>query len=126
MRLGEQKCILNQGSLAAKLYGSTFAAERHRHRWEVNNNYVPGFEEKGLVVSGRSEDGALVEMIELENHPWFVACQFHPEFTSSPRRGHPLFTGFIRAALEHAGVSEAGKGKASNASVEVLEDGASG
>ncbi len=117
MRLGEQKCMLNQGSLAARLYGATFAAERHRHRWEVNNNYVPDFEAKGLVVSGRSEDGALVEMIELEDHPWFVACQFHPEFTSSPRNGHPLFTGFIEAALAHAG--EAGT------AAEVLKDGTS-
>jgi CTP synthase len=101
MRLGEQKCMLNQGSLAARLYGTTFAAERHRHRWEVNNNYVSTLEHEGLVVSGRSEDGRLVEMIELEDHPWFVACQFHPEFTSSPRHGHPLFTGFIEAALAH-------------------------
>ncbi len=101
MRLGEQKCMLNQGSLAARLYGATFAAERHRHRWEVNNNYVDTLERHGLVVSGRSEDGKLVEMIELGDHPWYVACQFHPEFTSSPRKGHPLFTGFIEAALAH-------------------------
>jgi CTP synthase len=101
MRLGEQRCMLSTGSLAATLYESDVAAERHRHRYEVNNRYLEQLEALGLVVSGRSEDGELVEMIELADHPWFVACQFHPEFTSSPQRGHPLFTGFIQAALTH-------------------------
>ncbi len=126
MRLGEQKCLLNQGSLAATLYDSTFAAERHRHRWEVNNNYVDEFEEKGLVVSGRSEDGKLVEMVELKDHPWFVACQFHPEFTSSPREGHPLFTGFIEAALAHRSGQGAQEEERKNSeAATVLKDGTS-
>ena len=106
MRLGEQACVLNQGSLAERVYGNGVVHERHRHRYEVNNNYVEQLIESGLVVGGRSEDGELVEMIELEDHPWFLACQFHPEFTSSPRRGHPLFTGFIEAGLSHAGVAK--------------------
>ncbi len=105
MRLGEQRCELRPGTLAAELYAARFANERHRHRYEVNNNYVQALEERGLVVSGRSEDGELVEMIELADHPWFVACQFHPEFTSNPRHGHPLFTGFIEAANVHAGAT---------------------
>ena len=102
MRLGEQACVLNQGSLAERVYGSSVINERHRHRFEVNNNYVEQLVASGLVVGGRSEDGELVEMIEFKGHPWFLACQFHPEFTSSPRRGHPLFTGFINAGLEYA------------------------
>lgn len=104
MRLGEQACVLNQGSLAERVYGSAVVHERHRHRYEVNNNYVDQLVDSGLVVGGRSEDGELVEMIELQDHPWFLACQFHPEFTSSPRRGHPLFTGFINAGLANAQV----------------------
>ena len=107
MRLGEQKCVLVDGTLAARLYESDVAAERHRHRYEVNNNYVSQLEGLGLAVSGRSEDGELVEMMEIANHPWFLACQFHPEFTSSPQRGHPLFTGFIQAALAHTCKTEA-------------------
>ena len=102
MRLGEQACVLNQGSLAERVYGSSVINERHRHRFEVNNNYVEQLVASGLVVGGRSEDGELVEMIEFRGHPWFLACQFHPEFTSSPRRGHPLFTGFVNAGLEYA------------------------
>ena len=97
MRLGEQKCQLAPDSLAARLYRSDVAAERHRHRYEVNNHYVAELEKRGMIISGRSEDGELVEMIELADHPWFVACQFHPEFTSSPRSGHPLFTGIHRS-----------------------------
>ena len=72
--------------------------ERHRHRYEFNNNYLDALQQKGLVISGRSMDGKLVEMIEIAAHPWFVGCQFHPEFTSTPRDGHPLFSGFIQAA----------------------------
>ncbi len=98
MRLGEQACLLATDTLARKLYAAPVIQERHRHRFEVNNNYVPRLEQQGLRISGRSEDG-LVEMIELADHPWFLACQFHPEFTSSPRDGHPLFRGFIEAAL---------------------------
>ncbi|WP_151702805.1 CTP synthase [Nitrincola alkalilacustris] len=101
MRLGAQLCHLLEGSKVAQVYGSTEVRERHRHRYEVNNHYVPLLEEAGLVISGRSEDGELVEVIEVPDHPWFVACQFHPEFTSTPRDGHGLFTGFIQAALDH-------------------------
>ena len=106
MRLGEQTCVLNQGSLAERVYGAPIVHERHRHRYEVNNNYVEQLEAHGLLVAGRSEDGELVEMVERADHPWFLACQFHPEFTSSPRRGHPLFTGFINAGIEYASADE--------------------
>lgn len=98
MRLGGQVCRLVPGSLAHKIYQADTIIERHRHRYEVNNQLLPQIEAAGLVVSGRSEKGNLVEMIELPDHPWFVGCQFHPEFTSSPRDGHPLFTSFIEAA----------------------------
>ncbi len=101
MRLGAQSCKLVDDSLAAKLYGEQEIIERHRHRYEVNNAFIPALEEAGLKVSGHSVDNDLVEMIELSDHPWFVACQFHPEFTSTPRDGHPLFSGFIEAAIEH-------------------------
>jgi CTP synthase len=76
--------------------------ERHRHRYEVNNNYVEALEAKGLKVSGKSMDGNLMEIMECPDHPWFLGCQFHPEFTSSPRDGHPLFTGFIEAAVKRS------------------------
>ena len=98
MRLGGQICILKKGSLAEKLYKKEKIVERHRHRYEVNNLLVTQIEAAGMIVSGRSEQNNLVEMIELPNHPWFIGCQFHPEFTSTPRDGHPLFTGFISAA----------------------------
>lgn len=97
MRLGGQTCYLTDGTLAQRIYGKHAITERHRHRYEVNNHLLPEIQKAGLVVSGRSQDD-LVEMIELPDHPWFVACQFHPEFTSTPRDGHPLFTGFIEAA----------------------------
>ena len=100
MRLGGQECELIKGSNAQKIYGANKVIERHRHRYEVNNKLISKIEEAGLVVSGRSNDGSLVEMIEIPGHPWFVACQFHPEFTSTPRDGHPLFEGFIKAAKE--------------------------
>jgi CTP synthase len=100
MRLGAQRCRLAPGSMARKLYGKDEIVERHRHRYEFNNTYRDRLTEKGMVLSGFSVDGMLVEMIELPDHPWFLACQFHPEFTSTPRDGHPLFTGFIRAALD--------------------------
>ena len=86
------------GSLAHKLYGKDIIVERHRHRYEVNNTLLPDIEKAGLKVSGRSAQGDLVELIELPNHPWFIGCQFHPEFTSTPRDGHPLFIGFVQAA----------------------------
>jgi len=97
MRLGGQECVLTPGSRAATAYGAERIIERHRHRYEFNNNYRETLEQAGLVMSGWSLDG-LCEVIELPEHPWFIACQFHPEFTSNPRDGHPLFTGFIEAA----------------------------
>ncbi len=100
MRLGAQEVELKANSLAAKIYGSTEIKERHRHRYEVNNNFVADLEKAGLVIGGVSAGRErLVETIELPNHPWFFACQFHPEFTSTPRKGHPLFTAYIKAAL---------------------------
>jgi len=103
MRLGAQPCLLKPGTLARAIYGSDSVAERHRHRYEFNNNYLERFEAEGLKFSGFSPDG-LVEMIELPGHPWFLACQFHPEFTSNPRDGHPLFSSFISAARESQGL----------------------
>ena len=101
MRLGAQRCNLVENTLASHVYGSDNVFERHRHRYEFNNHYRKQLEEAGLVISGKSTDGNLVEMVELKDHPWFLACQFHPEFTSTPRDGHPLFADYIRAALEH-------------------------
>jgi CTP synthase len=98
MRLGGQRCQLQPGSLAQQVYGKDSIVERHRHRYEFNNVYREQLAEKGLVMSGLSIDGELVEMIEIPEHPWFLACQFHPEFTSTPRDGHPLFSGFVKAA----------------------------
>lgn len=101
MRLGAQKCHLKAGSLVEKIYGKNIISERHRHRYEVNEKLLPLLEKAGLKISGRSNNGDLVEMIELPDHPWFVASQFHPEFLSTPRDGHPLFSAFIQAALKH-------------------------
>ncbi|AZI13203.1 glutamine hydrolyzing CTP synthase [Avibacterium paragallinarum] len=101
MRLGSQQCYLAEGSLARELYGAETIEERHRHRYEVNNILLPQIEKAGLKVTGLSADKKLVEIIEVPNHPWFVACQFHPEFTSTPRDGHPLFAGFIKAAKDY-------------------------
>lgn len=98
MRLGGQQCALKAGTLVHASYGKDVIVERHRHRYEFNNRYRDILESNGMVVSGFSMDGELVEVIELHDHPWFVASQFHPEFTSTPRSGHPLFSGFIRAA----------------------------
>jgi CTP synthase len=108
MRLGGQRCQLQPGSLAQQVYGKDSIVERHRHRYEFNNVYREQLAEKGLVMSGLSIDGGLVEMIEIPEHPWFLACQFHPEFTSTPRDGHPLFSGFVKAARayhEHRGTA---------------------
>ena len=100
MRKGAQKCPVKADTLAHKIYGLQ-VNERHRHRYEVNNVYVPRLEEAGLVISARTPTENLPEMMELPNHPWFVGVQFHPEFTSTPRDGHPLFTSYIQAALAH-------------------------
>jgi CTP synthase len=102
MRLGAQPCHLEESSMVRKIYGVDTIEERHRHRYEVNNNYLDTLCGAGMRVAGWSGDHSLVEMIELPDHPWFVACQFHPEFTSRPRGGHPLFTSYIEAAIEHA------------------------
>lgn len=102
MRLGAQEVELKPNSLAAKIYGANTIRERHRHRYEVNNNYVPQLEAAGLTIGGVSSGRErLVETIEIADHPWFFACQFHPEFTSNPRRGHKLFEAFVKAALAH-------------------------
>ena len=101
MRLGAQECKLIPGTRSQKAYGEERIHERHRHRYEFNNNYLDALQDAGLVISGVSVDNELVEMIELTDHPWFVACQFHPEFTSRPREGHPLFNSFISAALRY-------------------------
>ena len=102
MRLGAQQCRLQEGSLAHQCYQQDVITERHRHRYEVNNTFVEQLEMAGLKFSGRSMDGSLVEMVEIVDHPWFVACQFHPEFTSTPRAGHGLFEGFVGAAIIQA------------------------
>jgi CTP synthase len=101
MRLGLQECRLKPGTKAREMYGRDVVAERHRHRYEFNNRYRTQLEDAGLVISAKSMDDLLVEMIELPDHPWFVACQAHPEFLSTPRDGHPLFIGFIRAARDY-------------------------
>jgi len=102
MRLGGQECRLTEGSNTALAYGSDVIVERHRHRYEVNANMIAELEKAGLRIAGRSIDGDLVEVVEVADHPWFVGCQFHPEFTSTPRDGHGLFKAFIAAALEQA------------------------
>jgi CTP synthase len=101
MRLGAQRCPIKAGTLAAKIYGAE-VNERHRHRYEVNNTYVPKLEAAGMVISARTPTEDLPEMMELPaaTHPWFVGVQFHPEFTSNPRTGHPLFIAYVQAALE--------------------------
>lgn len=102
MRLGGQECRLVEGATVQQLYGRDLIMERHRHRYEVNNNYVDRLQQAGLRIGGWSADDTLVEVVEIPDHPWFIGCQFHPEFTSTPREGHPLFVGFIGAAVKHA------------------------
>ena len=102
MRLGAQECRLVKGTKTAEIYGDDAIVERHRHRYEVNNNFVDQLQQAGLRIGGWSADDTLVEVVELTDHPWFVACQFHPEFTSTPRDGHPLFTSFVSAARTHS------------------------
>ncbi len=101
MRLGAYPCALQEGTLAYRSYGKRKISERHRHRYEFNNDYRTQIEAKGLILSGRSPDGGLIEIVEIADHPWFLGCQFHPEFKSRPFDCHPLFKGFIRAALQH-------------------------
>ena len=107
MRLGAQQCKLAKGTISRELYGQDVIKERHRHRYEFNNGYRQELEDAGMKVAGTSIDGRLVEIMEIPDHPWFVACQFHPEFTSTPRYGHPLFSGFLDAALKHRDAEKA-------------------
>ena len=111
MRLGLYPAVLAEGSLVRRLYGAEVVHERHRHRYEVNNDYRPALEAAGLICSGLSPDGRLVEFVELPEaeHPFFVATQAHPEFLSRPTRPHPLFSGLIAAALERSRVKPAGQ-----------------
>jgi CTP synthase len=102
MRLGSYDCAIAPGTLAAKAYGKTTVMERHRHRYEVNNAYVERLKST-LIVSGINPRRNLVEIVELKNHPWFLAVQFHPEFQSKPNRAHPLFAAFIAASIRHRG-----------------------
>jgi len=102
MRLGGQECVLESDSMVHRIYGQDRIIERHRHRYELNNHYLPRLRQAGLRTSGVSAKDGLCEMIELPGHPWFVGCQFHPEFTSNPRHGHPLFKAFVQAALANA------------------------
>ena len=106
MRLGGQSCRLYEGTRVRSIYGRNMITERHRHRYEVNNHYLPALEKAGLRVAGVSSEGGLVEVIEMPDHPWFIACQFHPEFHSSPQGGHPLFNSFVTAAREHTSPKE--------------------
>ena len=101
MRLGAQNAILQEGSLVRRIYGEDVISERHRHRYEFNNRYLEPLQQAGMVFSGFAEHDQLVEIVELPDHPWFVACQFHPEFNSTPRDGHPLFASYIQAAVEY-------------------------
>ncbi len=101
MRLGAQTAVLEDGSLMKRTYARSSIEERHRHRYEFNNAYAERLQDAGMVLCGRSEDGSLVEAVELRDHPWFIGCQFHPEFTSTPRGGHPLFTGFVAAGRRY-------------------------
>ncbi|MGI6413549.1 MAG: CTP synthase [Syntrophomonadaceae bacterium] len=102
MRLGGYKCVFTPNTITHRAYGVDTADERHRHRYEINNEYLEVLEKNGLTVSGRSPNGELVEIIEISNHPWFVACQFHPEYKSRPNRPHPLFLGLVQSAIEQA------------------------
>jgi CTP synthase len=99
MRLGAYPCKLQEGTLARKIYGTAEISERHRHRYEVNQKYLSILTDHGLIVSGLSPDGKFVEMVELRDHPWFLGCQFHPEYKSKPTEPHPLFVSYIAAAL---------------------------
>ncbi len=105
MRLGAQECRLEKTARVHEIYGQDVIVERHRHRYEVNNNYLDQLRQNGLSIGGWSADDTLVEVVELPDHPWFVACQFHPEFTSTPRDGHPLFTSYIEATVKHKAAS---------------------
>jgi len=114
MRLGAYHCELKKDTLTRKMYGQKEISERHRHRFEFNNNFREKLEKSGLVISGVWPEGDLVEIIELKDHPWFIGVQFHPEFKSTPRNAHPLFKGFISAALKFRDQRNKGKGAAAS------------
>ena len=99
MRLGAQECLIEENTLAYSCYKQSKILERHRHRYEFNNEFIELFIKSGLKISGKSIDG-LVEMVEIDNHPWFLGCQFHPEFTSNPRDAHPLFVSYVKKIIE--------------------------
>jgi CTP synthase len=101
MRLGSYPCTLKKGTRAARAYGKESIHERHRHRYEFNNKYKAKLETSGLLIGGTSPNGRLVEIVEVADHPWFVGCQFHPEFRSKPDRAHPLFREFVKASIAH-------------------------
>ena len=101
LRLGSYPCVIKEGSKMEECYGTREIHERHRHRYEFNNNYRDALQEAGLVLSGTSPDGKLVETVELSNLPFYIGVQFHPEFKSRPNKAHPLFRGFIKASMEH-------------------------
>jgi CTP synthase len=105
MRLGAYPCVVRPGTRAGEAYQAGEISERHRHRYEFNNAYLQTLEEHGMIFSGMSPDGSLVEMVELADHPWFLGCQFHPEFRSRPMQAHPLFREFIHAAARLAGIN---------------------
>ncbi|KAF0239687.1 MAG: CTP synthase, partial [bacterium] len=121
MRLGSYECELKPGSLAAKVYQSETISERHRHRYEFNTEYEKVLAEKGLIISGRSPDGKFVEMVELPDHPWFLGCQFHPELRSRPLAPHPLFTSFIKAAIDYRAQDESTSGTDQHRPVKMVE-----
>ena len=123
MRLGAYPCRLKAGSLARKIYGAAEISERHRHRYEVNQKYLQTLSEHGLVISGLSPDGKFVEMVELPDHPWFLGCQFHPEYKSKPTEPHPLFVSFIAAALAEQKRREHGQAAETAAAPRVLSEG---
>ncbi len=100
LRLGAYPCVLNENTFAATAYQAPEISERHRHRYEFNNDYREILEKNGMIVAGASPDNNLVEIVELADHPWFLGCQFHPEFKSKPMKPHPLFRDFIKAALK--------------------------
>jgi len=106
MRLGAYECVFTPGGRAAEIYGKDVISERHRHRYEFNPEYLEQFQEKGLKAGGLSPDGNLVEMVEYQDHPWFIGCQFHPEFKSRPMDPHPLFVSYIRACVEYSRARE--------------------
>ena len=101
MRLGSYPCKLKEGTIARNAYKIDLVDERHRHRYEYNNKYRQELEDKGLIISGVSPDDFLVEMVELKDHPWFLGCQFHPEFKSRPNNAHPIFVSFVQAAVDN-------------------------